>query len=216
MIMAFALAAALLYGSADFLGGAASRRAHVSASVLLVSAPAGMVVMLAAALLAGGPPQARGWPGGSPRARPAAWADHLLRGPGGGPDDAWSPRSPRWSPPCCRSRAALAMGERPGRPSTPVRRWPASSRSCWSAPAAAGACAGVSGWAGGRRRPGVAAGRPRSGRPGHRPARGHGAEAVAVYADRIGDLVRDVLLFIRNGADPARSGRWPWPGSRER
>ncbi len=54
MVMAFALAAAALYGSADFLGGMASRRAR-AASVLLISAPAGALVMLAAATLAGGP-----------------------------------------------------------------------------------------------------------------------------------------------------------------
>jgi drug/metabolite transporter (DMT)-like permease len=59
MVTVFALAAALLYGSADFLGGAATRRAHVL-SVLMVSATAGMAVVLAAALLAGGPPRAAG------------------------------------------------------------------------------------------------------------------------------------------------------------
>ena len=59
MLMAFALAAAALYGSADFLGGVASRRAR-AASVLVISAPAGVVVVLAAALLAGGPFQATG------------------------------------------------------------------------------------------------------------------------------------------------------------
>ena len=54
-----ALAAALLYGSADFLGGAAARKARPLA-VLAVSAPAGAVVMVIAALvgsaLASGPP----------------------------------------------------------------------------------------------------------------------------------------------------------------
>src|SRR5260370_822224 len=59
MVTVFARAAALLYGSADFLGGAATRRAHVL-SVLMVSATAGMAVVLAAALLAGGPPRAAG------------------------------------------------------------------------------------------------------------------------------------------------------------
>jgi drug/metabolite transporter (DMT)-like permease len=48
-----ALAAAALYGSADFLGGAASRRASAFA-VLAVTAPAGAIVMLAAAGLSGG------------------------------------------------------------------------------------------------------------------------------------------------------------------
>ncbi len=53
MVTVFALAAAVLYGGADFLGGAASRRAHTLA-VLTVTAPAGAVVMLVAALVTGG------------------------------------------------------------------------------------------------------------------------------------------------------------------
>jgi drug/metabolite transporter (DMT)-like permease len=52
--MAFALAAAVLYGSADFLGGAASRRSRAQ-SVLVVSAPAGAMVILAAVLVMGSP-----------------------------------------------------------------------------------------------------------------------------------------------------------------
>ena len=48
-----ALAAAALYGSADFLGGTASRRASTFA-VLAVTVPAGAAVMLAAMLLLGG------------------------------------------------------------------------------------------------------------------------------------------------------------------
>lgn len=59
MITVFALAAAVLYGGADFLGGAASRRSHTLA-VLTVSAPAGALVMLVAALVAGGPLQLGG------------------------------------------------------------------------------------------------------------------------------------------------------------
>lgn len=59
MVTVFALGAALLYGSADFLGGMATRRAHVL-SVLLVSSTAGMVVTGGAALLAGGAPRAAG------------------------------------------------------------------------------------------------------------------------------------------------------------
>jgi drug/metabolite transporter (DMT)-like permease len=57
----FARAAAVLYGSADFLGGAVSRRTHVL-SVLIVSAPAGAVVLLTAALAAGGPIGTAGLP----------------------------------------------------------------------------------------------------------------------------------------------------------
>ena len=55
----FALAAAALFGSADFLGGVASRRVR-AASVLLISTPAGVVIILAAALLTGVPFQAGG------------------------------------------------------------------------------------------------------------------------------------------------------------
>jgi drug/metabolite transporter (DMT)-like permease len=47
-----ALAAALLYGTADFLGGASSRRARPIA-VLAVTAPAGAVVVLVSALIGG-------------------------------------------------------------------------------------------------------------------------------------------------------------------
>jgi uncharacterized membrane protein len=62
MLIVFALGAALLYGSADFLGGAATRRAALFA-VLLTSGIAGVAVLLPAALLAGGPVHAAaiGW-----------------------------------------------------------------------------------------------------------------------------------------------------------
>jgi drug/metabolite transporter (DMT)-like permease len=61
VVIVFALAAAVLYGSADFLGGAASRRLRAS-SVLTVSAPVGAAVLLLAALLAGGSPALAGLP----------------------------------------------------------------------------------------------------------------------------------------------------------
>src|SRR5579859_7911660 len=50
MVTILALAAAMLYGTADFLGGLASRRASAFA-VLALTVPAGMVVMTVAALL---------------------------------------------------------------------------------------------------------------------------------------------------------------------
>ena len=50
MVTILALAAAVLYGTADFLGGVASRRASVFA-VLALTVPAGAVVMLLVALL---------------------------------------------------------------------------------------------------------------------------------------------------------------------
>jgi drug/metabolite transporter (DMT)-like permease len=52
VVTIFALAAALLYGSADFLGGVATRRAR-ALSILPASALAGLVIVLVAALAAG-------------------------------------------------------------------------------------------------------------------------------------------------------------------
>ena len=59
MVIAFALAAAALFGSADFLGGVASRRAKAP-SVLVISAPAGVLVIFGAAMLSGAPFQTAG------------------------------------------------------------------------------------------------------------------------------------------------------------
>ncbi len=58
MVTILALAAAALYGTADFLGGVASRRASAFA-VLAVTVPAGAVVVVAVALLGEAP-----WLGG--------------------------------------------------------------------------------------------------------------------------------------------------------
>jgi drug/metabolite transporter (DMT)-like permease len=54
VVTILALAAAVLYGTADFLGGVASRRARVFA-VLAVTVPAGAVVMIVVALLGEAP-----------------------------------------------------------------------------------------------------------------------------------------------------------------
>lgn len=54
MVAIFAFAAALLYGTADFLGGAASRRASALA-VLSLTVPFGELIGLTVALAAGGP-----------------------------------------------------------------------------------------------------------------------------------------------------------------
>src|ERR1700681_1784400 len=59
VVVVFGLVAAVLYGSADFLGGAASRRSQ-ALSVLTASAPAGAVIILAAALAFGGPASVAG------------------------------------------------------------------------------------------------------------------------------------------------------------
>jgi hypothetical protein len=58
VVTILALAAAVLYGTADFLGGVASRRASAFA-VLAVTVPAGAVVVVAVALLGEAP-----WLGG--------------------------------------------------------------------------------------------------------------------------------------------------------
>lgn len=59
MVAIFALAAAVLYGTADFLGGAASRRASAIA-VLSVTVPFGELIVLTVALATGGPLHAGG------------------------------------------------------------------------------------------------------------------------------------------------------------
>ena len=59
MVILLGLAAAVLYGSGDFLGGLAARRAHVLA-VLTLAEGAGAVVALAAATLSPGSPSLAG------------------------------------------------------------------------------------------------------------------------------------------------------------
>ena len=59
MVILLGLAAAALYGSGDFLGGLAARRAHVLA-VLTLAEGAGAVVALAAATLSPGSPSLAG------------------------------------------------------------------------------------------------------------------------------------------------------------
>jgi drug/metabolite transporter (DMT)-like permease len=59
MVTVFALAAALMYGSADFLGGAATQRAHVL-SVARLSVLAGLGVVLVAAAASGEPVRTAG------------------------------------------------------------------------------------------------------------------------------------------------------------
>jgi uncharacterized membrane protein len=62
MIIAFALCSAIVFGAADFCGGAASRRRD-SMAVLLVSLPAGLVLLLGVVAVVGGPLHAgaAGW-----------------------------------------------------------------------------------------------------------------------------------------------------------
>ncbi len=60
MVILFGLAAAVLYGCGDFIGGMASRRVPVL-TVLMLAESAGSVVALAAAVLWSGPAGAVGW-----------------------------------------------------------------------------------------------------------------------------------------------------------
>jgi drug/metabolite transporter (DMT)-like permease len=113
MVTVFALAAALLYGSADFLGGAAARRAHVL-SVLLISGTAGLAVVGLAALLTGGPPRAAGiaW-GACAGAAGGVGFMFLYAGLAAGPMSVVAPVSALAST-VLPVAAALADGERPG------------------------------------------------------------------------------------------------------
>jgi len=113
MVTVFALTAALLYGSADFLGGAATRRAHVL-SVLLISGTAGLAVVGVAALLAGGPPRATGlaW-GVCAGAAGGVGFMFLYAGLAAGPMSVVAPVSALAST-VLPVAVALADGERPG------------------------------------------------------------------------------------------------------
>jgi drug/metabolite transporter (DMT)-like permease len=113
MVTVFALAAALLYGSADFLGGTATRRAHVL-SVLLVSGPAGVAAVVLAALVAGGPPRAAGiaWGACAGLAGGVGFI-FFYAGLAAGPMSVVAPVSALVST-VLPVAAALAEGERPG------------------------------------------------------------------------------------------------------
>ena len=111
--MALALAAAALFGSADFLGGVASRRVR-AASVLVVSAPAGVVVLLAAAMFTGAPFRTAGL-GWALAAGAAGGAGLIIlyAGLAAGPMSVVAPVSALVST-VLPVGAALAMGERAG------------------------------------------------------------------------------------------------------
>ena len=113
MVTVFALAAALLYGSADFLGGMATRHALVL-SVLLVSSTAGMAVTVGAALLAGGSPHAAGiaW-GACAGAVGGVGFMFFYAGLAAGPMSVVAPLSALVST-VLPVAVALAEGERPG------------------------------------------------------------------------------------------------------
>jgi uncharacterized membrane protein len=112
-VVVFALAAALLYGSADFLGGAASRQARAM-SVVTVSAPVGALAMLMVALIWGGPAHGAGlaWAAAAGTAGGAGLIV-FYAGLAAGPMSVVAPVSALVSTilPVC---VALAGGERPG------------------------------------------------------------------------------------------------------
>jgi drug/metabolite transporter (DMT)-like permease len=113
VVVVFGLVAAVLYGSADFLGGAASRRAR-ALSVLTVSAPAGAIIILAAALAVGAPVRVAGL--GWAVAGGAAGGGGLIvfyAGLAAGPMSVVAPVSALVSTVLPVS-VALASGERPG------------------------------------------------------------------------------------------------------
>jgi drug/metabolite transporter (DMT)-like permease len=113
VVVVFGLVAAVLYGSADFLGGAASRRAR-ALSVLTVSAPAGAIIILAAALAFGGPARVAGL--GWALAGGAAGGGGLIvfyTGLAAGPMSVVAPVSALVSTVLPVS-VALVTGERPG------------------------------------------------------------------------------------------------------
>ena len=64
MVILLGLAAAVLYGTGDFLGGLASRRVQVLA-VLTLAETAGVMVALPAAVASSGPARLPGLPGES-------------------------------------------------------------------------------------------------------------------------------------------------------
>jgi drug/metabolite transporter (DMT)-like permease len=196
MVMVFALAAALLYGSADFLGGAASRRAHVL-SVLLVSGSAGMAVVLAAALLAGGPPQPAGlaWGIGAGAAGGVGFM-FFYAGLAAGPMTVVAPISALVST-VLPVAAALTIGERPG-PGVYVGALACviaivlvSSGSSGAAPDSAPAAAGAA-WPDGG---------PARSRAHRGTARGVG------YGIASGAAFGMFYLFIRNGGESG--ALWP-------
>jgi drug/metabolite transporter (DMT)-like permease len=113
MVVIFALIAAVLYGTADFLGGAASRRASALA-VLSVTAPVGLTVAIIAALVAGGPFRLAGfWWGVAGGAAGGIALIAFYAGLAAGPMSVVAPVSALVST-VLPVGVAVAQGERPG------------------------------------------------------------------------------------------------------
>lgn len=115
MVAIFALMAAVLYGSADFLGGAASRRASAIA-VLSVTAPFGEIILLTVALVAGGPIRFAGlWWGMAGGATGGAGLIVFYAGLAAAPMSVVAPVAALVST-VLPVAVAVAQGERPGPP----------------------------------------------------------------------------------------------------
>jgi drug/metabolite transporter (DMT)-like permease len=113
MVAVFALAAAVLYGTADFLGGAASRRTSALAA-LSVTAPVGLAVAIIAALAAGGPIRLAGfWWGIAGGAAGGVGFIAFYAGLAAGPMSVVAPVSALVST-ILPVGVAVAQGERPG------------------------------------------------------------------------------------------------------
>jgi drug/metabolite transporter (DMT)-like permease len=113
MVAIFALAAAALYGTADFLGGASSRRTSALA-VLSVTAPVGLAVALIAALAAGGPIRLAGfWSAVAGGAAGGVGLIAFYAGLAAGPMSVVAPVSALVST-VLPVGVAVAQGERPG------------------------------------------------------------------------------------------------------
>ena len=113
MVAIFALAAAVLYGTADFLGGAASRRTSALAA-LSVTAPVGLSVAVIAALAAGEPIRLAGsWWGIAGGAAGGAGFIAFYAGLAAGPMSVVAPVSALVST-VLPVGVAVAQGERPG------------------------------------------------------------------------------------------------------
>ena len=197
MVTVLALAAALLYGSADFLGGAATRRAPVL-SVLLVSGTAGMAVLAGTALLAAGPPQAAGiaW-GACAGAAGGVGFMFFYAGLAAGPMSVVAPVSALMST-VLPVAAALAEGERPG------ARVYAGALACVAAIVLV-----TSGGGKPRRgsRAGAAAAAPGTAAGLTERLLGHGATRGIPYGIAAGVAFGMFFLFIRNGGESGAV--WP-------